>query len=127
MVATAVSETLGQPFIVENKPSARWTCRHRGSRSRRAGRLHPDDALSAYATAVAVNKVNFDPIGVITPIVKVSQASISSSCALRPGEELPGALRARKGDAGMLNVASAGVGRHRTWQRNVCNKDRVPG
>jgi tripartite-type tricarboxylate transporter receptor subunit TctC len=111
LVATRLSETLGQPFIVENKPGAA------GLIGTEVALKAPPDGYtltmlsSAYATAVAVNKVNFDPIGDITPIVQVSQASILVVVPLSvPVKNLQELIALAKAKPGMLNFASAGVG-----------------
>jgi tripartite-type tricarboxylate transporter receptor subunit TctC len=111
LVATRLTGALGQPVIVENKPGAS------GIIGTEAALKAPPDGYtltmlsSAYTTAVAVNKVNFDPIGDVAPIIQISEASIlvvvPLSVPVKSVQELIALAKARPG---MLNFASAGLG-----------------
>jgi tripartite-type tricarboxylate transporter receptor subunit TctC len=111
LIATRLTGAFGQPVIVENKPGAS------GIIGTEAALKAPPDGYtltmlsSAYTTALAVNKVNFDPISDITPIIQISQGSIlvvvPLSVPVKNVQELVALAKARPG---MLNFASAGLG-----------------
>ena len=82
-IAQRLSSSMGQQFIVENKPGAG------GAIGTAAGVNSPADGYTltliaaAYLTYPGVYKLKFDPITDITPIIQISQGLSSSSC-IRP-------------------------------------------
>jgi tripartite-type tricarboxylate transporter receptor subunit TctC len=111
LIATRLTAVLGQPVIVENKPGAA------GVIGTEAALKAPPDGYtltmisSAYTTAPALNRLNFDPISDITPIIQISQVPfllvVPSSLPVKNVQELVALAKARPGK---LNFASAGLG-----------------
>jgi tripartite-type tricarboxylate transporter receptor subunit TctC len=111
LIAPRLATVLGQPVIVENKTGAAGVI---GTEA--ALRAPPDGYTltmisSAYTTVAAVSKVNFDPIGDITPIIQVSELPyvvvVSRSLPAKNIQEL---IALAKAKPGMLNFGSAGPG-----------------
>jgi len=111
LLATPLTAALGQPVIVENRPGA-------------SGIIGPEAALrapadgytltmisSAYTTAPTAQKVNFDPIGDITPIIQISREPlvVVATPAL-PVRDIRELVAHAKANPGKLNFASAGAG-----------------
>jgi tripartite-type tricarboxylate transporter receptor subunit TctC len=111
LIAARLTAVLGQPVIVENKPGAA------GVIGTEAALKAPPDGYtltmisSAYTTAPALNRLNFDPISDITPIIQISQVPfllvVPSSLPVKNVQELVALAKARPGK---LNFASAGLG-----------------
>ena len=111
LIATRLTAVLGQPVIVENKPGAA------GVIGTEAALKAPPDGYtltmisSAYTTAPALNRLNFDPISDITPIIQISQVPfllvVPSSLPVKNVRELVALAKAKPGK---LNFASAGLG-----------------
>jgi tripartite-type tricarboxylate transporter receptor subunit TctC len=111
LIATRLTAVLGQPVIVENKPGASGIIGTEAALKAPADGYTLTMLSSAYTTAVAVNKVSFDPISDITPIIQISEGSIlvvvPLSVPVKNVQELVALAKARPG---MLNFASAGLG-----------------
>jgi len=111
LIAQRLTIGLGQPVIVENKPGAA------GMIGTEAALKAPPDGYtltmisSAYTTAPALHRVNFDPIGDITPIIQISRApfvvAVTPSLPVKNIQEL---IALAKAKPGKLNFASAGQG-----------------
>ena len=111
IIAQRLTAVLGQPVIVENKPGAA------GMIGTEAALKAPPDGYtltmisSAYTTASALNKLNFDPIGDITPIIQISRepfvVAVTPSLPVKNIREL---VAHAKANPGKLNFASAGPG-----------------
>jgi tripartite-type tricarboxylate transporter receptor subunit TctC len=111
LIAARLTAVLGQPVIVENKPGAA------GVIGTEAALKAPPDGYtltmisSAYTTAPALNRLNFDPISDITPIIQISQVPfllvVPSSLPVKNVRELVALAKAKPGK---LNFASAGLG-----------------
>jgi tripartite-type tricarboxylate transporter receptor subunit TctC len=111
LFAERLTTALGQSVIVENKPGAS------GLIGTEAGLKAPADGYtltvisSAYTTALAVHKVNFDPIGDITPIIQISEMpfALAANPSL-PAKNVQELVALAKANPGKLNFASAGPG-----------------
>jgi len=111
LIAMRLTPVLGQPVIVENKSGAA------GLIGTEAALKAPPDGYtlamisSAYPTAVAANRVNFDPIRDITPVVQISEMPLlltaNASLQVKGVQEL---IALAKANPGKLNFASAGPG-----------------
>jgi tripartite-type tricarboxylate transporter receptor subunit TctC len=111
LIAARLTATLGQPVIVENKPGAS------GIIGTEAALKAPPDGYtltmiaSPYTSALVLHKVNFDPIGDITPIIQISQMPfvliVNPGLPVKNVKELVALARA---NPGKLNFASAGLG-----------------
>lgn len=111
LIATRLTAALGQPVIVENKPGAS------GIIGTEAALKSPADGYtltmisSAYTTAPALNKVNFDPIGDITPIIQISREPfVVVATPTLPVKDIRELVAHAKANPGQLNFASAGLG-----------------
>jgi len=111
LIAPRLTAALGQPVIVENKPGASGII---GTEA--ALRAPPDGYTltmlsSAYATAPALHRLNFDPIGDVTPIIQISRqpflVTVTPSLPVKNVQEL---VALAKASPGKLNFASAGQG-----------------
>ena len=111
LLATPLTAALGQPVIVENRPGAS------GIIGTEAVLRAPADGYtltmisSAYTTAPTAQKVNFDPIGDITPIIQISREPlvVVATPAL-PVKNIRELVAHAKANPGKLNFASAGAG-----------------
>ena len=111
LIATRLTAAFGQPVIVENKPGAS------GIIGTEAALKAPPDGYtltmisSAYATAPALHRLNFDPISDITPIIQISRepfvVTVTPSLPVKNVQEL---VALAKANPGKLNFASAGQG-----------------
>ena len=68
-----LSERLGQPFVIENRPGGGTQYRHRGGRARAAGRLHASlwSARRNAINATLYDKLNFNFIRDIAPVAGI--------------------------------------------------------
>lgn len=79
LIAQQLSSSMGQQFIVENKPGAG------GSLGTAAGVNSPPDGYtltliaSSYTVYPSIYKLKFDSVSDITPIIQISQGHCSSS------------------------------------------------
>jgi len=111
LIAPRLTAVLGQPVIVENKPGAA------GVIGTEAALKAPPDGYtltmisSAYTTAPALHRINFDPIGDITPIIQISRMPfvITANPGL-PVKNVQELVALAKAKPGKLNFASAGQG-----------------
>ena len=111
LLATPLTAALGQPVIVENRSGAS------GIIGTEAALRAPADGYtltmisSAYTTAPTAQKVNFDPIGDITPIIQISREPlvVVATPAL-PVRDIRELVAHAKANPGKLNFASAGAG-----------------
>src|SRR5712691_9653692 len=111
--AQRLTTVLGQPVIVENKPGAS------GIIGTEAGLKAPPDGYtltmisSAYTTttALALHRLNFDPISDITPIIQISQEPfVVAATPSLPVKNVQELVALAKANPGKLNFASAGQG-----------------
>jgi tripartite-type tricarboxylate transporter receptor subunit TctC len=111
LIATRLTAVLGQPVIVENKPGAS------GIIGTEAALRAPADGYtltmisSAYTTAPALHRLNFDPIGDITPIIQISQMPfVLTANPSLPAKNVQELVALAKAQPGKVNFASAGLG-----------------
>ena len=109
--AQRLTTVLGQPVIVENKPGAA------GVIGTEAALKAPPDGYtltmigSPYTTAPALYRLNFDPIGDITPIIQISQEPYVVAVTPRlPVKNVQELIALAKANPGKLNFASSGQG-----------------
>jgi tripartite-type tricarboxylate transporter receptor subunit TctC len=110
-IASKLGASLGQPFIVDNRPGAG------GSLGTDQGAKAPPDGYtltlipSSYTVNPAVYKVGFDPVRDVTPIVLISGGPLVIVANPQNGilniEDL---IQAAKKDPGKLNYATSGRG-----------------
>src|SRR2546428_13878233 len=111
LVARRLSTTLGQQFIVENKPGAG------GSIGFRSGVKSPPDGYTLtligdnYAMNPSFYKLDYDPIADITPLIEISHGPlllvVPPSLAARNLNEL---IALAKSKPGQINFATGGQG-----------------
>jgi tripartite-type tricarboxylate transporter receptor subunit TctC len=111
LIATRLTAVLGQPVIVENKPGASGIIGTEAALKAPADGYTLTMISSAYTTAPAVNRVNFDPIGDIAPIIQISREPfvVVATPAL-PVKSIRELVAHAKANPGKLNFASAGPG-----------------
>lgn len=110
-IAQRLSASLGQQFIVENKPGAG------GSIGFEAGVRSPPDGYtltlisSSYTVNPSLYKLKFDPVADITPIIQLSHGPlivvVNPSLPVKNIEEL---IALAKAKPGQITFASAGSG-----------------
>lgn len=110
-IAQRLSASLGQQFIVENKPGAG------GAIGFEAGVRSPPDGYtltlisSSYTVNPSLYKIKFDPVADITPIIQLSRGPlivvVNPSLPVKNLEEL---LALAKAKPGQITFASAGSG-----------------
>ena len=112
LIGQWLSERLGQPFIVENRPAPAAT-----SAPRRSSRAAPDGyTLLLVDSANAINatlydKLNFDFLRDIAPvagIVRVPNVMVVNPSV--PAKTVPEFIAYAKANPGKINMASAGNG-----------------
>lgn len=110
-LARGLSNALGQPVVVENKPGAG------GLIGIEAGLAVPPDGYtftlisSSYTVNPSLYKLKFDPVNGITPIVQVSQGPLLVVVNPKlPVKSLPDLVALAKSKPGQLNYASSGQG-----------------
>ena len=112
IVADRLSETLGQQFVVENKPGAGGTI---------AGGLvakADSDGYTALAistghsvSAVTVKQLPYDPVGSFTPVgILASSAFVVAVPKSSPATDLKSLVEHVNREAGKLNYSTVGVG-----------------
>ena len=112
LMAQWLSERLGQPFVVENRPGAGSNHRHRG------GRAAPADGytLLLVNSANAINatlydKLNFNFIRDIAPVAGIDPRALRHGGEpIGSGQDGPEFIAYAKANPGKLNMASAGNG-----------------
>jgi tripartite-type tricarboxylate transporter receptor subunit TctC len=111
LIATRLTATLGQPVIVENRPGASGIIGTEAALKAPADGYTLTIISSAYTTAPTVQRVNFDPIGDITPIIQISREPfvVVATPAL-PVKSIRELVAHAKANPGKLNFASAGQG-----------------
>jgi tripartite-type tricarboxylate transporter receptor subunit TctC len=110
-MAQRLTDTLGKPFIVDNKPGAG------GNLGTEQGVKSPADGYtltliaSSYTVNPAIYKLNFDPVKDITPIIQLSQGPllVTTHPAL-PVKSLRELIALAKAKPGQINFASSGQG-----------------
>ena len=113
LIGQWLSERLGQPFVIENRPGAGGNIAHRGGRARAPGRLY---AARWSAPANAINatlydKLNFNFIRDIAPvasIIRVPHVMVVNPSV--PAKTVPEFIAYAKANPGKINMASAGNG-----------------
>jgi tripartite-type tricarboxylate transporter receptor subunit TctC len=110
-IAQALTVSLGQPVIVENKPGAA------GVLGIEAGLAAPPDGhtftliSSSYTVNPSLYKLRFDPLTDITPIVQVSQGPmLAVANPAVPAKSIAELISLAKAKPGQLNYASSGQG-----------------
>src|SRR2546426_2601023 len=111
LVARRLSTTLGQQFIVENKPGAG------GSIGFRSGVKSPPDGYtltlisSSYAINSSLYRLDYDPVADITPVIEISHGAflvvVHPSLAAGNLDEL---IALAKSKPGQINFATGGQG-----------------
>ncbi len=111
VIAQRLTTALGQQFIVENRPGAG------GSIGFRSGIKSLPDGYTltlisgSYAANPSLYKLDYDPIGDITPIIQISRepfvVAVTPTLPVKNIEEL---VALAKANPGKLNFASAGQG-----------------
>ena len=112
IVAERLSETLGQQFVVENKPGAGGTI---------AGGLAAKAEADGYTalaistghsvSAVTVKQLPYDPVGSFTPVgILASSAYVVAVPKSSPATDLKSLVEHVKKESGKLNYATVGVG-----------------
>ena len=110
-IATPVSESFGQPVVVDNRPGAGGA-----TGSELVARAIPDGytiimVASTYTATSAYNKPSFDPVNGIQPIVLIGTTglvmTVHPSVPVRSVREL---IDYAKANPGKLNYASVGPG-----------------
>ena len=112
LIGQWLSDRLGQPFIIENRPGAARQYRHRGGRQGAAGRLYAALGLSANAiNATLYDKLNFNFIRDIAPVASIARMPfvmvVNPSV---PANTVPEFIAYAKANPGKLNMASDGNG-----------------
>jgi tripartite-type tricarboxylate transporter receptor subunit TctC len=110
-MAQKLSELLGKPFIIENKPGAGGNLgTEQGVRAAADGYTLTLIA-SSYTVNPAIHKLNFDPVNEITPIIQFSQGPllvlVNSSLEVSTLQDL---IAAAKNRPGKIMFASSGQG-----------------
>jgi tripartite-type tricarboxylate transporter receptor subunit TctC len=110
-LAQRLTEALGKPFIVDNKPGAG------GNLGVEQGVKSPPDGYtltlisSSYTVNPAVYKLAFDPVNDITPIIRLSQGPLLIAANPSfPAKTLPELIALAKAKPGQINYASPGPG-----------------
>jgi len=111
VVAQRLTTTLGQQFIVENKPGAG------GSIGFRSGVKSPPDGYTltlisqTYAINPSLYRLDYDPVADITPVIEISHGPflvvVHASLAARNLNEL---IALAKSKPGQINFATGGQG-----------------
>ena len=110
-MAQRLSETLGKPFVIENKPGAGGNLgTEQGVRAAADGYTLVLIA-SSYTVNLAVHKINFEPVNDITPIIQLSQGPllvlVNPSLGVNTLEDLIALATKKPGD---IMYASSGQG-----------------
>jgi tripartite-type tricarboxylate transporter receptor subunit TctC len=110
-MALRLSESLGKPFVIENKPGAGGNLgTEQGVRAAADGYTMILIA-SSYTVNPAVHKINFEPVNDITPIIQLSRGPllvlVNSSLGVSTLEELIALATKKPGD---IMYASSGQG-----------------
>ena len=112
LIGQWLSERLGQPFVIENRPGARRQYRHRGGRARAADgyTLLLVGATNAI-NATLYDKLNFNFIRDIAPVAGIIRGPyvmvVNPSV---PAKTVPEFIAYAKANPGKINMASAGNG-----------------
>ncbi len=110
-IATPVSESFGQPVVVDNRPGAGGA-----TGSDLVARATPDGytiimVASTYTATSAYNKPSFDPINGIQPIVLIGTTGLVMTVhPLVPARSVRELIDYAKANPGKLNYASVGTG-----------------
>jgi len=111
VIAVPLSEALGQPVVVDNRPGAGGSV---GAEI--AARAEPDGhtlvtVSSSYAAAAAYHKLPYDPVSGIQPIILIGTTGlvmiVHPSVPVKSVKEL---IDHAKANAGKLNYATVGTG-----------------
>jgi tripartite-type tricarboxylate transporter receptor subunit TctC len=112
-LAQVLSEELGQPFVVENRPGASGNLA-----AAAVAKAAPDGSSFLFATQaqVAFNKLMFanlpyDPARDFVPVVVVGKSPVAFVGAINgPVASLPAMIEAAKAKPGQLTIGNVGVG-----------------
>ena len=106
-----LSERLGQPFVIENRPGRWRQYRHRGGRAIAAGRLHAPsghcgqrnqrDASTTSLISISSATSRRSPASSASPFVMEVHPSV-------PAKTVPEFIAYAKANPGKINMASAG-------------------
>ena len=113
LMGQSLSERLGQPFIIENRPGAGSNIGTEVVVQSAAGRLHaPPGRLSANAiNATLYDNLNFNFIRDIAPVASIVRGPfvmvVNPSV---PAKTVPEFIAYAKANPGKINMASAGIG-----------------
>ena len=85
LIGQWLSERLGQPFVIENRPGAGSNIAHRSGRERAAGRLHAalDRQPANAINATLYDKLNFNFIRDIAPVASIVRVPQRDGGAIR--------------------------------------------
>ena len=107
-----LSQRLGQPFIVENRPGAGGTIGVEGGlRSAPDGHTLLVASVNDAANATLYDKLNYNFIRDITPVVGIMRTpTVMVVNPLVPAASVPEFIAYAKTNPGKINMASAGIG-----------------
>ena len=110
-MAQRLAETLGKPFIVDNRPGAGGNLgTEQGVKSLPDGYTLTLIA-SSYTVNPAIYKLGFDPVNDITPIIQLSQGPLLvTTHPSLPVKTLQDLIALAKAKPGQINFASSGQG-----------------
>ena len=113
LIGQWLSERLGQPFVIENRPGAGTNIAHRGGRAcARRTAIRSCWSMPANAiNATLYDKLNFNFIRDIAPVASISRVpNVMVVHPSVPAKTVPEFIAYAKANPGKLNMASAGNG-----------------
>ena len=115
LIGQWLSERLGQPFVIENRPGAGSNIGTEAVVRAPAGRLYAALVASANAiNATLYDKLNFNFMRDIAPVASIVRAPIVMVVNPSvPAKTVPEFIAYAKANPGKINMASAGIGTSR--------------